>query len=212
MAMPDFVGQRPMKTIEHYVAPSPLALLQLQRMLGRSDEQMAELAGLTACTPWSSYTGGPDAHSLGRQRLFYMAARQVLDEAAWLRVLARMQEMGAEFAYEEPASASPEPAVTVPQTEETLFGMSLISRAGAFHEMEQLREFAHFANADSVSQFVQRAFYDSQADICRFTLARTDKMTPTQRDRIFDAASRTITQFEFDGHIYRGGIPPESDG
>jgi len=90
--------------------------------------------------------------------------------------------------------------------------MLLVSRNGSFHEMEQLREFAHFAHEADVSRFVHSAFYDSDIDLCRFSFADHDGLDDASRDRIFDAAQKTITRFEFDGRIYHGGIPPESDG
>ena len=134
---------------------------------------MAELAGLDAAVPWRSYIGGPEPRALGRQRLFYMMARQVLDEAQWRRVLAAMREAGARFDYDDPAPASA-PASGDPAppeaAEEHKFGMLLVSGGGAFHEMEQLREFAHFVYEAGVSGLVRRAYYDSGIDLCRFTL------------------------------------------
>ena len=41
---------------------------------------------------------------------------------------------------------------------------------------------------------------------------RRPEANEAARDRIFDAARKTITRFEFGGRIYQGGIPPESDG
>ena len=56
------------------------------------------------------------------------------------------------------------------------------------------------------------AYYDSGIDLCRFTLVDGPEANEAARDRIFDAARKTITRFEFGGRIYQGGIPPESDG
>ena len=157
----------------------------------------------------------PRAARPGRQRLFYMMARQVLDEAQWRRVLAAMREAGARFDYDDPAPASA-PASGDPAppeaAEEHKFGMLLVSGGGAFHEMEQLREFAHFVHEAGVSGLVRRTYYDSGIDLCRFTLADDPTTGEAARDRIFDAARKTITRFEFGGRIYQGGIPPESDG
>jgi len=89
--------------------------------------------------------------------------------------------------------------------------MTLVSATGAFHEMEQLREFAHFADDYGVSQFVDSAGYDGKTDTCRFTLKDIEHLAPAQKDRIFDAAAKTITQFEFEGRIYHGGLPTEPD-
>lgn len=204
-----------MKTIQNYLPPDAQALRRLQDRLGHGDARMAELAGLDAAAPWSSYIGGPEPRALGRQRLFYMMARQVLDEAQWQRVLAAMREAGARFDYDDPAPAgatAPNNSAPPETAEEHKFGMLLVSGAGAFHEMEQLREFAHFAHEAGVSALVRRAYYDRGIDLCRFTLADGPEADEAARDRIFDAARKTITRFEFGGRIYQGGIPPESDG
>jgi len=201
-----------MKTIQNYVPPSAQSLQRLQDRLGYPDSRMAELAGLDTSTPWPSYAGGPEPRTLGRQRLFYMMARLTLEEPEWQRVLAAMREAGAHFDCQDPhgdgAALPPEPMAE----EERKFGMLLVSRNGSFHEMEQLREFAHFAHESDVSRFVHSAFYDSDIDLCRFSFADHDGLDAASRDRIFDAAHKTITRFEFDGRIYHGGIPPESDG
>ncbi|MGE8619965.1 MAG: hypothetical protein ACN6O0_19265, partial [Achromobacter spanius] len=179
---------------------------------GFSDARMAELAGLDAATPWPSYVGGPEPRTLGRQRLFYMMARLTLDERQWQAVLDAMHDAGARFDYEDALSVSTPAAPELVADEERKFGMLLVSRNGAFHEMEQLREFAHFAHEADVSRFVNSVFYDSDIDLCRFRFADHDGLDGASRDRIFDAAHKTITRFEFDGRIYHGGIPPESDG
>ena len=201
-----------MKTIQNYAPPDAQSLQRLQDRLGYSDARMAELAGLDAATPWPSYVGGPEPRALGRQRLFYMLARLTLDESQWQAVLAAMREAGAHFVYDEPLAGSIPPAPEPMADEDRKFGMLLVSRNGAFHEMEQLREFAHFAHEANVSRYVNSAFYDSDIDLCRFQFADHDGLDDASRDRIFDAAHKTITRFEFDGRIYHGGIPPESDG
>ncbi|HBL64999.1 MAG TPA: hypothetical protein DDZ58_02585 [Achromobacter sp.] len=201
-----------MKTIQNYAPPDAQSLQRLQDRLGFSDARMAELAGLDAATPWSSFVGGPEPRTLGRQRLFFMMARLSLDEAQWQRVLDAMHDAGARFDYDEALSASTPPAPEPVPDEERKFGMLLVSRNGAFHEMEQLREFAHFAHEADVSRYVNSVFYDSDIDLCRFRFPDHDGLPDASRDRIFDAAHKTITRFEFDGRIYHGGIPPESDG
>ena len=201
-----------MKTIQNYAPPDAQSLQRLQDKLGFSDARMAELAGLDAATPWPSYVGGPEPRTLGRQRLFYMMARLTLEEPEWQRVLAAMREAGAQFDCQEPQANGAAPPPEPMADEERKFGMLLVSRNGSFHEMEQLREFAHFAHEADVSRFVHSAFYDSDIDLCRFSFADHDGLDDASRDRIFDAAHRTITRFEFDGRIYHGGIPPESDG
>lgn len=201
-----------MKTIQDYAPPDAQSLQRLQDKLGFSDARMAELAGLDAATPWPSYVGGPEPRGLGRQRLFYMMARLTLDERQWQKVLEAMREAGARFNYEDPLADAAPPVPEPVADEERKFGMLLVSRNGAFHEMEQLREFAHFAHEADVSRFVNSVFYDSDIDLCRFRFADHDGLDDASRDRIFDAAHKTITRFEFDGRIYHGGIPPESDG
>lgn len=203
-----------MKTIHDYVPPDAASLRRLQERLGYSDAQMAELAGLDAAVPWSSYVGGPQPRALGQQRLLGIAARLTLDESAWQGVLAAMREAGARFDYDSAGAPCAAPAPAAPPTalEEDKFGMRLVSDHGAFHEMEQLREFAHHVQEFGVSDLVREARYDSAADLCRFTLAPAREPDAARRDRVFDAASRSITRFAFDGRVYQGGIPPESDG
>lgn len=201
-----------MKTIQNYAPPDAQSLRRLQDKLGFSDARMAELAGLDAAAPWPSYVGGPEPRTLGRQRLFYMMARLTLDERQWQAVLDAMHDAGARFDYEDALSVSAPAAPELVADEERKFGMLLVSRNGAFHEMEQLREFAHFAHEADVSRFVNSVFYDSDIDLCRFRFADHDGLDGASRDRIFEAAHKTITRFEFDGRIYHGGIPPESDG
>ncbi|KOF54037.1 MULTISPECIES: hypothetical protein [unclassified Achromobacter] len=202
-----------MKTLRNYVPPDARALQSLQARLGYSDARMGELAGLDEATPWPSYTGGPEPRALGRQRLFYLAARLSLDETQWQRVLQAMRDIGARFDYDDPGQAAADaPAPAPTPDEDRQFGILLVSRNGAFHEMEQLREFAHWAHEFGVDRHVHSAFYDSDIDLCRFVLADAPGLDEASRDRVFDAAFKTITRFEFDGRIYRGGIPPESDG
>ena len=102
------------------------------------------------------------------------------------RVLAAMREAGARFDYDDPAPASA-PASGDPAppeaAEEHKFGMLLVSGGGAFHEMEQLREFAHFVHEAGVSGLVRRAYYDSGIDLCRFTLADDPTTGEAARDR-----------------------------
>lgn len=201
-----------MKTIDNYVPPDAASLRRLQERLGYGDAQMAELAGLDEAVSWSSYIGGPEPRALGRQRLLAMAARLTLDEPAWQGVLAAMREAGARFDYGAPDAAAPAPSPIPAPEQETKFGMLLVSDRGAFHEMEQLREFAHHVHESGASDLVRTARYDSGADLCRFTLAPPRPEDAARRDRVFDAASKTITRFAFDGRVYRGGLPPESDG
>lgn len=201
-----------MKTIHDYMPPDAAALRRLQERLGYGDAQMAELAGLDDAVPWSSYIGGPQPRALGQHRLLAIAARLALDDPAWQAVLAAMREIGARFDYDIARAPLATPTPAPPPAQESKFGMQLVSDHGAFHEMEQLREFAHHAQAFGVTDLVRVARYDSGADLCRFTLAPAREQDAARRDRVFDAASRTITRFVFDGRIYRGGIPPESDG
>jgi len=68
-----------MKTLQHYVPPSPQALRGLQDALGYSNMQMAQLAGLDDQADWQAFIATPAVHRLGKQRVFYMAARLALE-------------------------------------------------------------------------------------------------------------------------------------
>lgn len=156
-----------MKTIHDYMPPDAAALRRLQERLGYGDAQMAELAGLDDAVPWSSYIGGPQPRALGQHRLLAMAARLALDDPAWQAVLAAMREIGARFDYDIARAPLATPTPAPPPAQESKFGMQLVSDHGAFHEMEQLREFAHHAQAFGVTDLVRVARYDSGADLCR---------------------------------------------
>lgn len=86
-----------MKTITHYVPPSPQALASLKERLAVTSHTMAELTGLAHGQQWRKYTGGSTPRPLGMQMHFYMAALLSLDETALAQVLATMREHGAEF-------------------------------------------------------------------------------------------------------------------
>ncbi|MFJ0921911.1 hypothetical protein WLW86_14730 [Bordetella bronchiseptica] len=200
-----------MKTIRNYAPPSPAALRRLQETLHYSTAQMNQLAGLDDQTPWPRYIDGAEPHALGRQRLLYMAARLALPEAQWRLVLERMRNIGARFDYDDgeplpaPGAVAPEPVT------EVKFGITLSSLSGAFHEMEQLREFAHFAHEAGVDTLVARAWFGRDDDICRFEPRHATPAVDGQQDRLFEAAARAIGHFEFGGRIYQGGLPTEPD-
>ena len=175
---------------------------------------MAELAGLDAAVPWRSYIGGPEPRALGRQRLFYMMARQVLDEAQWRRVLAAMREAGARFDTTIPRPPAPRhPAIPRrPRPPRSTSSACCWSAAAAPSMKWSSCASSRTSSTRPASAAVRRAYYDSDIDLCRFTLADDPTTGEAARDRIFDAARKTITRFEFGGRIYQGGIPPESDG
>lgn len=85
-----------MKTIDHYVPPTAVALARLKDDLGCTSQTMAELAGLAQGQQWRKYTGGSEPRSLGMQMHFYMAALLTLSEKDVARVLDTMRAQGAE--------------------------------------------------------------------------------------------------------------------
>lgn len=82
-------------TITNYAPPSPAQLAQLKKALGRTSDQMAELAGLANGGHWRKYTGGSEPRTLTKQMHFYMAAQLALKPGDLERVVECMREQGA---------------------------------------------------------------------------------------------------------------------
>lgn len=82
-------------TITNYAPPSPVQLAQLKKALGRTSDQMADLAGLANGGHWRKYTGGSEPRTLTKQMHFYMAAQLVLKPGDLERVVECMREQGA---------------------------------------------------------------------------------------------------------------------
>lgn len=90
-----------MKTIKNYRAPSTEDLSELKDQLGYTGAQMADLLSIAGGNQWRKYTGGAAPRELGHHYLFFLAARLELSEDELVRVLDKMQALGAAFEFSE---------------------------------------------------------------------------------------------------------------
>ncbi|EEH5170486.1 helix-turn-helix transcriptional regulator [Salmonella enterica] len=84
-----------MRLINHYSPPTAEDLQTLKDKLGYSGAQMAELAGVSGNSQWRKYTGKTSQRDMSLHILFYIAAQLVLTEDELLRVMKKMQDIGA---------------------------------------------------------------------------------------------------------------------
>lgn len=80
-----------------YTAPTAEDFQRLKNELGRTGEQMAELFAVASGQQWRKYTGGISPREMSPQMLFFGAARLVLSNDEFERVLAKMREIGAQI-------------------------------------------------------------------------------------------------------------------
>jgi hypothetical protein len=78
-----------------YTSPSPADFQGLKNELDYTGKQMADLFGVAGDQQWRKYTGGAMPREMSPQILFFGAARLVLSDEEFERVLARMREIGA---------------------------------------------------------------------------------------------------------------------
>jgi transcriptional regulator with XRE-family HTH domain len=93
-----------MKTIKHYAPPSTADLEALKTKLGKTGNDMADIAGLSDGRQWRKYTGGAKPREVSAQMLFFIAARLSLPEEQLESIYAQMRDMGADLAFEDPQS------------------------------------------------------------------------------------------------------------
>lgn len=84
-----------MRLINHYSPPTAENLQALKDSLGYSGAQMAELAGVSSNSQWRKYTGKTSQRDMSLHILFYIAAQLALTEDELLRVMKKMQDIGA---------------------------------------------------------------------------------------------------------------------
>jgi transcriptional regulator with XRE-family HTH domain len=90
-----------MKIIKHYAPPSTGDLEQLKIDLGKTGNDMAEIAGLSDGRQWRKYTGGAKPREVSAQMLFFIAARLTLDDDQLGVIYEKMREIGADMMLEE---------------------------------------------------------------------------------------------------------------
>ncbi|EAN1794649.1 helix-turn-helix transcriptional regulator [Salmonella enterica] len=84
-----------MRLINHYSPPTAENLQSLKDSLGYSGAQMADLAGVSSNSQWRKYTGKTSQRDMSLHILFYIAAQLALTEDELLRVMKKMQDIGA---------------------------------------------------------------------------------------------------------------------
>ena len=89
------------------------------------------------------------------------------------------------------------------------FGIALASRHAKARELAELLRFAEAAAEAGVNMLIEEAFYDSVSDCCAIALRESARESTAEMDAVFGAAMRTITQFEWEGAVFHGGVPPE---
>lgn len=78
-----------------YTAPTAEDFQRLKSELAYTGEHMAELFGVAGGQQWRKYTGGITPREMSPQMLFFGAARLVLTDDEFGRVLEKMREIGA---------------------------------------------------------------------------------------------------------------------
>ncbi|EEK2576309.1 helix-turn-helix transcriptional regulator [Salmonella enterica subsp. enterica serovar Montevideo] len=85
-----------MRLIKNYSPPTSENLQTLKDELGYSGAQMADLAGVSGNSQWRKYTGKTTQRDMSSHILFYIAAQLALSDDELLRVVRKMQEIGAQ--------------------------------------------------------------------------------------------------------------------
>lgn len=86
-----------MRLIENYSPPTPQDLRQLKESLGKTGEEMAQIAGLTGNSQWRKYTGGESPRKMNMQMLFYIAAQLVLEKEQLNDVIKKMSDINSKL-------------------------------------------------------------------------------------------------------------------
>jgi len=86
----------------------------------------------------------------------------------------------------------------------TAFGISLQTRYAQAWEMVEMLEFAELVAERGCHHLVSSVFYDSNAQICAFTLADDADPLSESGETIRQCAIETLSQFEWDGTVYHG--------
>lgn len=86
-----------MRLIKEYSPPSTDDLIRLKDELGYTGNQMADLAGVASNSQWRKYTGGESPRDMSPHILFFMAAQLALPTDDLMKIIKKMQEIGAEI-------------------------------------------------------------------------------------------------------------------
>jgi hypothetical protein len=90
-----------------YTPPSTRDLADLKQALNMTGKQMADLFWLAGDHQWRKYTGGQAPRELSPHMAFVAAAKLVLSQDEFERVLARMADFGAQVAETVPGQSQP---------------------------------------------------------------------------------------------------------
>lgn len=91
------------------------------------------------------------------------------------------------------------------------FGVDIESRHGKARELSELLAFADELAKNRCQHLVKKAFYDSNSCCCTFTFADEIDRFDIEAHIVLDAASRTISQFEWFGMIKHGEAKRDQD-
>lgn len=83
-------------------------------------------------------------------------------------------------------------------------GIFAYSRHGVASEEKELENFVQIATEQSLEQYIQETFYDSNSCCCYLKLADEIKEFSPIADQILGIALETISQFEWFGYIEHG--------
>jgi hypothetical protein len=87
----------------------------------------------------------------------------------------------------------------------TAFGISLCTRGNKAHEMAEMLYFAHSVALANLQDHIDNVFYDTKACICSVELVNVPQYSDLDA-QLLDLAKRHITQFEWNGTVYHGGL------
>jgi hypothetical protein len=84
----------------------------------------------------------------------------------------------------------------------TAFDIEISSRYGKAWELVELLNFAQLAAEKGVAQYVKKVFYNSQCSLCSFELDSRVSEGDSVAEAIFEAATETITSFDWFGEYH----------
>ena len=93
----------------------------------------------------------------------------------------------------------------VEPSELVAFGITISSRYGDASELIEMMRFAEMVAQKKVSHYVRRVFYDTKANYCNIELDATVQRDDPVASAILDAATETISQFDWFGTVQHGG-------
>lgn len=94
------------------------------------------------------------------------------------------------------------PQINIPSM--IAFGINVMTRHAKAHEMAELLMFSLETAKSNVNTLVEEAFYDSNSCCCTFKFVKPLEQYSKDEQALFNAAMKTISQFEWFGSVYHG--------